>query len=127
MKTGPLNFLVVQDSTLGSIELECILEDLGHRVSAVAVTPAVAMARLADASSRIDAVVFGAMLLQMPAYQLAREVARLGLPAAVTSEHDETFVRTLGFDLPFIAKPFCHDCVAAVFGTSEGRGQVTAA
>lgn len=109
-----LGFLVVEDDTVAAIELECILEDLGHRVTAVAVSPAAALARLEDAVQDIDAVIFGAMLVRLPPYALARELAARGIPAAISSQYPEPFVRVLGFDLPYLAKPYTRGDVAAV-------------
>jgi len=105
---------VVEDDTVAAIELECILEDLGHRVAAVAVCPASAMARLEDAANQIDAVIFGAMLVRLPPYALARELEKRGIPAAVSSLYPEPFVRVLGFDVPYLAKPYRRGDVGAV-------------
>ena len=105
---------MVEDDTVAAIELECILEDLGHRVTAVAVSPAAAMARLDELGREIDAVVFGAMLVRLPPYSLARDLTKRGLPAAVSSSYPEAFVRVLGFDLPYLAKPYRRADVAEV-------------
>lgn len=116
-----LNFLIVQDSTLSAIDLECVLEDIGHRVVEVAVTPDAAHTRLQAVSHRVDAVIFDAMQVGLPAYQLAREAERLGVPAVVTSSYPETFVRVLGFQQPCLSKPYRHDAVVGVTSTLEPR------
>lgn len=105
---------MVEDDTVAAIELECILEDLGHRVTVVAVSPGAALARLDAEAHDIDAVIFGAMLVRLPPYGLAREVAKRGLPAAISSQYPEPFVRVLGFDLPYLPKPFRRGDVAAL-------------
>lgn len=110
-KSGPsLNILIVEDDTVASIELECVLEDLGHRVAEVAVSPVFAEKALANCE--IDAVIFGATLVGLPPYSLAQTIDIKGLPSAVTSAHPEDFVRVLGFKAPFLRKPYMKDDVA---------------
>ena len=121
----PMNFLVVEDGTVASIELECILEDLGHRVAAVAVSPKFAQKALG--AHDIDAVIFGATLVGLPPYALMDAVLRKGIPAAVTSAHPEEFVRVLGFKVPYLAKPYMLDDVARVIAQLQGDEVATAA
>ena len=120
-----LDILVVEDETVASIELECVLEELGHRVVDVAVSPL--SAEKALRTRKIDAVIFGATLVGLPPYALAETLEQLGLPAAVTSAHSEDFVRVLGFKAPFVAKPFARDDVARVLASFEIRDVATAA
>lgn len=120
-----LDFLVVEDGTVASIELECILEDLGHRVAAVAVSPVCAQKALR--TQNIDAVIFGATLVGLPPYALMDAVSRRGIPAAVTSVHPEEFVRVLGFEVPYLAKPYTFDEVARVVAELQGGRVATAA
>lgn len=101
-----LRFLLVEDDTVAAIELECILEDLGNNVGAVAVAPRAALNILSQGTDGFDAVIFGAMLIGLPTYSLAREIARTGVPAIVSSDQPETVVRALGFTEAFLAKPF---------------------
>lgn len=108
-----LRFFIVQDSTLSAIELECRLEDLGHKVEEVAVAPDVALAKLRETADRVDAVIFDCLQLGLPAYEMAREAERLGVPAVVTSHFPESFVRVLGFAQPAVSKPYRDDTVAA--------------
>ena len=120
-----LNFLVVEDGTVASIELECILEDLGHRVAAVAVSQKFAQKALA--THDIDAVIFGATLVGRPPYALVDAVSQQGILAAVTSVHPEVFVRVLGFKMPYLAKPYRLDDVARVVDRLYGGKVATAA
>ncbi len=120
-----LNFIVVEDGTVASIELECILEDLGHRVAAVAVSPGFAQKALR--MHDIDAVIFGATLVGLPPYALMDALSRQGIPAAVSSVHPEEFVRVLGFEVPYLAKPYKFDDVARVVAELQGGKVATAA
>lgn len=120
-----MNILIVEDDTVASIDLECILEDLGHRVVAVAVSPV--FAEKALRRHDVDAVIFGATLVGLPPFALAETLARRGLPAAVTSKHPEEFVRVLGFKAPYIAKPYFLDDVASVLGQLGTTKVATAA
>ncbi len=120
-----MNFLIVEDDTVASIDLECILEDLGHVVADVAVSPV--FARNALRNPEIDAVIFGATLVGLPPYSLADAVARRGLPAVVTSSHPADFVRVLGFKMPFLHKPYEPGEVARVVSDLAGRNVATAA
>lgn len=119
--------MIVEDDTVASIELECILEDLGHRVTAVALTPSSAKAVLAKRAGEIDAVIFGATLVGLPAYALASALARTGLPAAVTSKHPEDFVRVLGFTEAFLPKPYSRANVSRVLAGMQGHEVASAA
>jgi len=121
----PLDILIVDDGTVASIELECILEDLGHRVSAVAVSPAFAVKALK--TCKVDAAIFGATLVGLPPYALARALKQKGIPAAVSSPHSEEFARVLGFDAPFLRKPYEHEDVAKIVDGFRVRQVATAA
>ncbi len=121
----PLQILIVEDDTVSSIDLECILEDLGHQVAAVAVSPVFAAKALK--TRHVDAVIFGATLVGLPPYALAKSLELQGLPAAVTSSHSEEFARVLGFKAPFLRKPYQHEDVAKVLDGFRSREVATAA
>jgi DNA-binding response OmpR family regulator len=123
----PLNFLVVDDDNLASIELECLLEDLGHSVAAVAVSTPCAIRLLDEREGEIDAVIFGATLIGLPPFALARKLARTDLPVVVTSAHSEEFVRVLGFTAPYLPKPFRQAEVARIVDALNHREVATAA
>lgn len=123
----PLNFLVVEDENVASIDLECLLEDLGHRVVAVAVSTPCAIRLLDEREGEIDAVIFGATLIGLPPFALARKLARTDLPVVVTSAHSEEFVRVLGFTAPYLAKPYRRADVARIVGALTSAEVATAA
>lgn len=105
-KAPSLNFLLAEDDTVAAIDLECILEDLGHRVTAVAVSPGMALRELELHADRIDAVIYSDILVGMPSHSLAHVLSRDGRPSAVVSRRPEAIVRARGFQDPYLAKPF---------------------
>ena len=104
--TPSLGFLVVEDDTVAAIDLECILEDMGHTVIAVAMSSKAAAKALEKHRAKVDAVIFGATIVGLPAFPLARSLIETGCPSVVTSAHPEEVVRALGFSEPFLAKPY---------------------
>ena len=120
-----MKFLIVEDDTVASIDLECILEDLGHTVADVAVSPVFALNAMRKVD--VDAVIFGATVVGLPPYVLADEVRRRGLPCAVTSSHPAEFARILGFKMPFLHKPYEPGEVARVVSELGGGSVATAA
>ena len=117
----PLGFLLAEDDTVAAIELECILEDMGHIVTAVAVAPRAAEKALARHRSQIDAVIFGATLVGLPAFSLARTLALSGCPAIVTSTQPKAVVRALGFTEPYLEKPYSRLAVNRLVRTLESQ------
>ena len=107
-----LGILLVEDETIAAIELECMIEDLGHRVVAAAVTPVQARRHMRDFGHRIDLVIFGAHLVGLSSLDYARSLARADIAAVVTSRLEETEVRLQGFEEPYLAKPFDADDVS---------------
>ncbi|NNE79835.1 MAG: hypothetical protein HKN18_06130 [Silicimonas sp.] len=101
-----LGILLVEDETVAAIDFECIAEDLGHRVVAVAVTPVQARRVMRDLGHRIDLVVFGARLIGLSSLEFAGSLARSNRAAVVTSNIAEADLRSEGFEEPCLAKPF---------------------
>lgn len=102
----PLGILLVEDETVAAIDFECIVEELGHRVVAVAITPVQARRAMRDIGSQIDLVVFGARLIGLSSLEFGRSLSRAGMAAVVTSREAETELRADGFGEPYLAKPF---------------------
>lgn len=127
LKRPSLGFLVVEDDTVAAIDLECLLEDLGHRVVAAAVAPSMAERALREHRGDIDAAIFGATLVGLPSFRLARMLEAAGLPAVVSSAQSEQVVRALGFAQPCLRKPFRPIEVARVVGELAGTAVAPAA
>ena len=110
---GPMRFLLVEDNTAASIDLECILEDLGHSITAVAATRDRAREQLCLNIEAIDAAILDADLVGQSSLPVANALRRRGIPCLIASELGDADLRRLGFDGLAIAKPYRADCVAA--------------
>ena len=117
--TSPLRIMLVEDRTLAAITLECLIEDLGHLVTAVAATPAGAERELRHVAPNIDLVIFDALLVGMPSLRLAETLRRHDLPAIVTSTMPEADVRALGFKERYLAQPFTDLNVGRLLGRAR--------
>ena len=62
-KDVSIRFLLVEDDTVASIDLECILEELGHSVTAVAATEGRGAEQLQRNPDAIDAAILDADLV----------------------------------------------------------------
>ena len=109
-----LRFLLAEDDTVAAIDIECILEDLGHEVAAIAVVPAMALRALRNDAADVDAVIFGASLLGLPSDDLSRWLRRAGIPGVVTSREPAAIVRAMGFHEPCLEKPYARHAVEAI-------------
>lgn len=109
-----LAFLVVEDETVAAIDLECILEELGHTVVAVSIVPALAEKVLRHKAHRIDAVLLGSDQVGISSLPMAHSLMRRGIPVVITSRRPVSELRTLGFEAPVLSKPFHAGEVARV-------------
>ena len=109
-----LRFLLAEDDTVAAIDMECILEDLGHEVAAVAVVPAMALRALRTDAADVDAVIFGASLLGLPSDDLSRWLRRAGIPGVVTTREPASIVRAMGFHEPCLERPYSRAAVADI-------------
>ena len=103
-----LRILLVKESTIDAIALECVLEDLGYRVVAVAVTLKQAEKILYEMAGAIDLVIFDALLAGMPSFALSERLHAYQLPAIVQSTMTENDVRALSFEEAYLPQ-FCAD------------------
>ena len=101
-----LNLLLVEDDTLICMDLEETVEDLGHRVVAVASHVDRALERLSEAGAGIDCVLLDANLGGWSARPIADRLARLGIPYVVVTGLEVGNVRRMGLVGPMVAKPF---------------------
>lgn len=87
----PIRFLVVEDDTVASIDLECILEDLGHSVTAVAATRKHVRERLSRYAGQIDAAIVDSELIDRSARALVAEMAKFGIVCAIAGKGEKPF------------------------------------
>ena len=107
-----LNILLVEDETVAAIDLECMIEDLGHHVAAVAITPVEARRRMKTGA--VDLVILHSTHVGLSSLDFARSLRRVGIPAVVTSRRSEAELRAIGYIEPTLQKPFRQDAVEAL-------------
>ena len=112
--THGIRFLIVEDRTVTAIELECMLEEQGHSVVAVAVVPALAERVLKQQSHCIDAVILGAEQVGITSLPMVQKLVRRGMPVVITSQKPASKLRAMGFDAPVLEKPFRPEDIARV-------------
>ena len=107
-----IRFLLVEDDTVASIDLECILEDLGHSVTAVAASRDRATEQLQRNPEAIDAAILDADLVGHSSLPVANALRQRGIPCVIASEMRSEQLRLLGFDGLTIGKPYSANDVA---------------
>ena len=109
MKTHyPMDFMVIDDRTVAAIDLETQLEDMGHRVVAVASHIQRAFERLEACAGEIDAVFLNPSLAGHSARPVAERLFRMGLPYVLLTGMTRGDLRRLGLrgpSVPFPAQP----------------------
>lgn len=123
----PLRILLIEDRTVAAITLECLLEDLGHSVTAVAATPPQAERALQKHANQIDLVIYDALLVGLPSLHIADLVDWYGVSGLVTSTMPEADLRALGFEAPYLAQPFTDVAILRALPQSNGIGDLSAA
>lgn len=106
MTKSTLTLLVVEDETLVAMDLEDVLEDLGHVVIDVAGSPEQALCLLENRRAEIDAVLLDANLGGDSALPVALRLKDLGIPFVVTSGYEQQELHREGFDAPWVGKPY---------------------
>ncbi|MBT8417444.1 MAG: hypothetical protein KJO42_08380 [Silicimonas sp.] len=86
-----MRFLLIEPSTVASIDLECILEDLGHTVTAVAVSKRRARQEWRRHRGAIDAAILNAEVANVSARPLIDALNRRGISCAVANAGEKPF------------------------------------
>ena len=123
---NPLRIVLIEDRTVAAITLECLLEDLGHKVPAVAATPQHAERVLKDRRTAADLVILDAFLIGLPSLNLSERLKQFDVPVIVTSTKSEAELRALGFDEPYLAQPFTAMDVAKLMRRYSDLGTIAA-
>lgn len=110
---GPMRFLLVEDDTAASIDLECILEDLGHSITAVAATRVRANEALRRNLKCMDAAILDADLVGKSSLPVANALRSRGIPCVIASDLGDDALRRLGFEGLTVEKPYRADRVAS--------------
>ena len=101
-----LNFLIVEDNTLISIDTEGLLEEFGHRALAVAAHPAAALEKIARYGQRIHCAIVDANLSGVSALPVIECLQRVKIPHLLVSGYASHDVRALGFKGCDLEKPY---------------------
>ena len=97
-KDVSIRFLLVEDDTVASIDLECILEELGHSVTAVAATEGRAAEQLQRNPDAIDAAILDADLVGRSSLPVANDLRQRGIPCVIASETRKQQIGLMGSD-----------------------------
>ena len=116
---APLTVLAVDDDGLVLMNLEAMLEDLGH--TALTASSAAEALRLLDSHS-VDLVITDHAMPRMTGLQLAEEIAtrQAGLPIILATGYAE-LPPGAGEGLPRLAKPYSQAELAAMLGRVAAR------
>ena len=123
---NPLRIVLIEDRTVAAITLECLLEDLGHKVPAVAATPPQAERVLNDRRTAADLVILDAFLIGLPSLNIAEKLKQYDVPVIITSTRPEAELQALGFDEPYLVQPFAATDVAKLMRQYSDLGTVAA-
>ena len=109
MKTHPsseLKLLVVEDEAVISVNLEYILEDLGHQVLGVAASVERALELVARFSADADGAVLDVNLGGKPSVPVAEALRAHGIPFVIASGYEPDELERLGFVEKGVSKPY---------------------
>lgn len=116
-----LRLLVVEDHTIHAIDLECILEDLGHIVLSVAARPERALEAIEGRRNDIDGAFVDANLAGVSSKPVIERLREYGISTVLVSGYNADYLRTLGFGEPALEKPYDKSEIAAALA-NFGRG-----
>jgi len=100
-----LNVLVVEDETLVSMDLEIMLEEMGHSIAGVAPHREGAKRLIDKLGRNIDCVLLDTRLALSSSRPLAEYLKRVKIPYVVMSRRSEAELRRCGYDAPRVDKP----------------------
>jgi CheY-like chemotaxis protein len=118
---NPLRLLVVEDEALISMDLECILEELGHRVLGLAANNAQALALLDRHADDIDGAVVDVNLGGSSSAPVAEALRARGIPFIVASGYEREELQRLGFSEKGVNKPYSPKELEAALRKMPGR------
>ncbi|CUH26576.1 response regulator [Jannaschia seosinensis] len=106
----PLCVLVIEDETLIALEIEDMLEELGHSVIGPVATVTQALDLIEKLSLRPDAALVDANLGGQSARPVVDALRVTGIPLVLASGYEVAELRRLGFTDPIMRKPYtAHD------------------
>jgi CheY-like chemotaxis protein len=120
---GPrgLNVLVIEDETLVSIDLEIMLEEMGHRVAGVAPHRRGAVSLIERLGDRIDCALLDTELALKSSRPVAERLRRAHIPYVVMDDGTGC-----DDDAPCVAKPLDARALRAGLARAAARRQALA-
>lgn len=106
-----LNVLVVEDEALVALNLEDMLEDLGHKVAGSAMRIEQAM-ELIDHGCPADVAILDVNLAGKPVFPVAEKLAGLGMPLVFATGYGRSGLPAEWQSKPVLQKPYTMDQVA---------------
>ena len=103
---GGLTFLVIEDDPLQAIDLEYVLEDMGHGVAAIAPNLPAARAELARHGRRFECVLLDLDLSGQSSVDIALDLQARGVPHIVVTGHARQIASDFGLTCPVVEKPY---------------------
>lgn len=100
-----MSVLVVEDESLIAINLEMILEDLGHSVIGPVMTLR-DLEKILDGDFRADAAILDVNIAGEPIFPYARRLADLGVPLLFASGYGASGIRDDLAHYPVVPKPY---------------------
>ena len=100
---------MIEDESLIAMELEDMLEDMGHEVVGLAGTLERSLQLVETHGGSVDAVVLDANLGGASAAPVAAALRERDIPFLVASGYEETELRHLGIEGPRVGKPYQAD------------------
>ena len=102
----PLRLFLVEDEALIAMELEDIVEDLGHEVVGLASSVETALEALRELVPPADAAIVDANLGGSLASPVVAELKRRNVPTVLASGYSRSELSGIGFDGPMVSKPY---------------------
>ncbi|MEQ8306566.1 MAG: response regulator [Hoeflea sp.] len=112
----PLSILVVEDESLIAMNLEMILEDLGHFVIGPVMTLK-DLEKILDGDFRADAAILDVNIAGEHIFPYARRLADLGVPLLFASGYGASGIREDLAHHPVVPKPYTEDEIAGMLDT----------
>jgi DNA-binding response OmpR family regulator len=102
----PLRLFLVEDEALIAMELEDIVEDLGHEVVGLVSSVEAALELLRTLAPPPDAAIIDANLGGTRADPLVAELRNRDVPTVLASGYSASELSGMGFDGPMVSKPY---------------------
>jgi DNA-binding response OmpR family regulator len=124
----PLRVFLVEDEALIAMELEDIVEDLGHEVVALATSVETALQALQELAPAADAAIVDANLGGSLAAPVVAELRRRNVPTVLASGYSRSELSGIGFDGPMVSKPYTathiQEALLACLGKDRDQSQI---